>query len=120
MPEQMARCGNTDCASALVKAIGDLALIIFYFLLRVGEYRVNFKQNETKQTQQFWIKDVRFFVKGKDSMPKQLPPDTPDSALLSASSVTLRLRNQKNGWKNVCTHQEANGCAYFRVLQAAA
>ena len=118
--EQMARLGNTDVAPARVKAIGDLALMAFYFLLRVGEYTVKAKQNSTKQTQQFRVKDVRFFVNGADGMPRQLPPDAPDSALMSASSVTLRLRNQKNGWKNVCIHQEANGCAYFCGVKAAA
>ena len=33
VPEQMARVANTECASALIKAVGDLGLIAFYFLL---------------------------------------------------------------------------------------
>jgi hypothetical protein len=28
---------------------------------------------------------------------------------MSADSATLKLDNQKNGWKGVCVHQEANG-----------
>jgi hypothetical protein len=28
---------------------------------------------------------------------------------MMADSVTLKLDNQKNGWKGVCVHQEANG-----------
>ena len=30
----------------------------------------------------------------------------------------MRLGNQKNGWKNVCIHQEANGCEYFCPVRA--
>ena len=128
VPEQMARVANTDCASALIKAIGDLALIAFYFLLRVGEYTVKFQRckkvkeivDAKKQTEQFRVKDVRFFANGEDGMPRQLHPSARDSELLTASSVTLRLGNQKNGWKNVCIHQEANGCAYFCAVRAAA
>ena len=40
VPEQMARMGRVACALDMVKAVGDLALIAFYFLLRVGEYTV--------------------------------------------------------------------------------
>ena len=29
--------------------------------------------------------------------------------MLSADSATLKLDNQKNGWKGVCVHQESNG-----------
>jgi hypothetical protein len=29
--------------------------------------------------------------------------------VLTADSATLKLDNQKNGWKGVCVHQEANG-----------
>ena len=29
--------------------------------------------------------------------------------LLTADSATLKLDNQKNGWKGICAHQEANG-----------
>jgi hypothetical protein len=38
---------------------------------------------------------------------------------MTAESATLKLENQKNGWKGVCMHQEANGEAFncpFKVL----
>jgi hypothetical protein len=31
---------------------------------------------------------------------------------MTADSATLKLNNQKNGWKGVCVHQEANGKAF--------
>jgi hypothetical protein len=38
-----------------------------------------------------------------------LTKNAPLSLLLTADSATLKLENQKNGWKGVCMHQEANG-----------
>jgi hypothetical protein len=38
-----------------------------------------------------------------------LPKNAPLSLLLTADSATLKLENQKNGWKGMCVHQEANG-----------
>ncbi len=38
-----------------------------------------------------------------------LPWDTPPSLIMTADSATLKLDNQKNGWKGVWGHQEANG-----------
>ena len=32
--------------------------------------------------------------------------------------ATLKLDNQKNGWKGVCIHQEANGDDYFCPVRA--
>ena len=40
------------------KAVGDLSLIAFYFLLRVGEYTVKGTRNKLTQIEQFKIKDV--------------------------------------------------------------
>ena len=120
VPEEIARWGRTKHATELLKAVGDLALIAFYFLLRIGEYTTKYKSNATKQTQQFRVRDVRFFADKGDGVQRQLPPDAPDEDLLSATSATLRLGNQKNGWKNVCIHQEANGCEYFCGIKALA
>jgi hypothetical protein len=38
-----------------------------------------------------------------------LPTNAPHSLILTVYSATLKLDNQKNGWKDVCVHQEANG-----------
>ena len=39
---------------------------------------------------------------------------------LSANSATLKLDNQKNGWKGVCVHQEANGKEFNCPVRALA
>ena len=41
-------------------AIGDLIIIAFYFLLRIGEYTVKRTKNDTKRTVQFRMMDVIF------------------------------------------------------------
>ncbi len=38
--------------------------------------------------------------------------------ILSADSATLKLDNQKNGWKGVCINQEANGEEIFCPVRA--
>ena len=77
MPEYMAE-GKLQCGAAqqskryrsesLMKAIGDLVLIAFYFLLRVGEYTVKGTKNWTKQTKQFCLKDVTFFKRDENNI----------------------------------------------------
>jgi hypothetical protein len=37
---------------------------------------------------------------------------------MTADSATLKLDNQKNGWKGVCAHQEANGEVFKCPVQA--
>ena len=65
VPELLATRGLMPCATELHAAIGDWGLIAYYYLLRVGEYTVKRLRNESKQTKQFKMKDVRFFKKDK-------------------------------------------------------
>ena len=39
----------------------------------------------------------------------KMPRDASDERILRAAGATLRLSNQKNGWKNVCIFHHANG-----------
>ena len=39
---------------------------------------------------------------------------------MEAAGATLRLRDQKNGWKNVCIHQQHNGNKYHCPVRALA
>jgi len=103
--------------SARARAIGDLILIAFYFLLRIGEYTRKARRNESKQTVQFRMKDVLFF-KQREGRLCQLPPNAPKEAIMSADGATLRLSNQKNGYKNSCIHQEHNGRSYLSPVRA--
>jgi hypothetical protein len=65
VPEFLAAAGSKPGATELVKAVGDWTLIVFYYLLRIGEYNIKGSRNKTKQTTQFRLRDVTFFQKDK-------------------------------------------------------
>ncbi len=109
VPEFLVSLGAEKGASERVRAVGDCALIAFYYLLRVGEYTVKGTRNETKQTEQFRLRDTRFFLNDAKGRLRLLARDAPEEDVMRADGATLRLGNQKNGWKNVCIFQEANG-----------
>jgi hypothetical protein len=90
------------------QATGQLALIAFYFLLRVGEYTSpkyvlrNGKKERTTRTKQFTVGNVGFFKNGC-----VLPRTSPLKILLTADSATLKISNQKNGRMGQTIHQRA-------------
>ena len=84
-------------------------MVAFYYLLRVGEYTVKGSRNSTKQTVQFKYEDVTFFRKNIKGQLKCLPRNAPDSLIATADGATLKLDNQKNGWKGVCVYHKTNG-----------
>ncbi len=86
-------------------------MITYYYLLQVGEYRIKGTRNETKQTIQFKLEDVTFFCKNGAGQLCCISRDALDHVLMTADGVTLKLDNQKNGWKGVCVFHEANGDA---------
>ena len=53
VPEFLEELGMAKNATEMEKAVGDCAVINFYYLLRVGGYTVKRKRNKTKQTVQF-------------------------------------------------------------------
>jgi len=118
VPEFMANIGRQAHATPLQQTIGDLALIAFYFLLRIGEYTGKPSRNESKQTEQFKVKDVTFFRRDKAGQLRQLPRNAEAHLIMSANSATLKLDNQKNGWKGVCIHQHTNGDSYSCPVRA--
>ena len=118
VPERLAELGHAASASTLDQAIGDLTLIAFYYLLRIGEYTVKGSRNETKQTVQFKYEDVTFFKNNRAGQLRCLPRGAPAHMIATADGATLKLDNQKNGWKGVCVYQEANGDAYFCPVRA--
>jgi hypothetical protein len=93
-------------------------MIAFYYLLQIGEYTVKGKENNTKQTAQFKLKEVKFFKKNKAGTLVCLPKNAPTSLVLTSDSATLKLDNQKNGWKGVCVHQDANGESFNCPVRA--
>ncbi len=108
VPELLVEMGYGKLGTLHAQAIGDIALIAFYYLLRVGEYTVKGKHNNTKQTVQFKFEDVSFYKRNKAGTLMCLPRDAPPSLIMTAGSATLKLDDQKNGWKGMCVHQEAN------------
>jgi hypothetical protein len=124
VPELLVKMGYGKLGSIQSQAIGDLSLIAFYYLSHIGEYTVKFQHNQTKrarkQTVQFKVEDVRFFKTDKHGILRCLPRNAPFSLIMTAESATLKLDNQKNGWKGVCVYQEANGEAFNCPVKALA
>jgi len=118
IPELVSKVGRAPNANELDKAIGDLTLIAFYYLLRMGEYTIKGNRNGTKQTVQFRLQDVTFFKRDAAGRLRQLSRSALDADIRSADSATLKLDNQKNGWKGVCIHQEHNGDAEHCPVRA--
>ena len=118
VPELLVELGYSTSGTSHTQAVGDLALIAFYYLLRIGEYTVKSKRSNTKQTVQFKLEDVTFFKRTKLGQLRCLPKNAPYELILSADSATLKLDNQKNGWKGVCVHQEKNGEAIYCPIRA--
>jgi hypothetical protein len=84
------------------QAMADLTIIAFYYLLRVGEYMVKGLQNNTKQILQFKYEDVSFFKKNMHGQLCHLPCNAATDLIAMAYGATLKLDNQKSGWKGVC------------------
>lgn len=73
VPEWLVRVAMSPGTPALAKAVADLILIAFYYLLRVGEYTYRLG----KQTVEFRAKDTTFF-KYYDGKLRQMPREAPD------------------------------------------
>ncbi len=122
VPNLLEEMGCGKGGSTHTQAIGDLAMIAFYYLLQIGEYTGKGKKNntKTKQTIQFKLKDLKIFKKNKAGTLVCLPNNAPISVIMTADSATLKPDDQKNGWKGVCIHQEANGESFNCPVQALA
>eukprot|EP00956_Cyclotella_meneghiniana_P000298 scaffold360_cov23-Cyclotella_meneghiniana.AAC.1 len=49
---------------------------------------------------------------------RMLPRNASEEDILSADAVTLKLKNQKNGWKGVCVSHHSNGEEYNNPTKA--
>ena len=97
----------------LARATGLLSNIAFYYLLRVGEYTWS-GHKQRRRTQQFRVKDV-IFRNGSFIIPNSAPLDE----LLTATSATLVIDNQKNGIRGQCIHHHCNGLSTSPVKSLA-
>ncbi len=95
-------------SNPMKQAAGELALIAFYFLLRVGEYTKpkyvlqHGTRKRTTRTVQFSVGNVGFFKDGKI-----IPRSSSLETLLQCDAVTLKISNQKNGRMGDTIHQRA-------------
>jgi len=83
--------------------VGELTLIAFYFLLRVGEYTHHGRG--IWRTQQFRLKDIKFFVDNLFIPMEQVRAYTQEINL-----VSLTIDNQKNGVRGqILSHHALTG-----------
>ena len=109
VPQQCAMAGLSAAATPKDEAIGDLALISFYYLLRVGEYTQKRRKGNTRTIQFRWC-DIAF--KNGNTI---VPRDAPAGDILGATAATLRLSNQKNGIRGSLIHRSATGGTFCPV-----
>ena len=64
------------------------------------------------------MEDVTFFRKYKRGKLRQLIRAASDSNTMTSDSKKLRIKNNNNGWKNVCINQEENGDSYHCACRA--
>ena len=60
VPEYLVKLGRDPEARELDGAIGDLTMIAFYYLLRIGKYTTKGIRNNSKQTEEFKLGDIVF------------------------------------------------------------
>jgi hypothetical protein len=84
-------------------------MIVFYCLLHIGKYTTKRTRNNSKQKEEFKLGDITFFRKDAQGNLRCLPHDAHADLIESADGATMKLDNQKNGWKGVCVYQQANG-----------
>ena len=67
---------------------------------------------------QFKLEDTMFFCQDDKGYFRQTPRSALEKEILSAYGATLKLDNQKNGWKGVCVYQEHNVDEKFSPVRA--
>jgi hypothetical protein len=101
-----------QAATKRMRIVGDLIVLAFFFLLRVGEYT---KSSGERRTVPLRRQDIRFW---QDT--QLVPHDAPPESLLTATGVTIHLENQKNGTRNAVLHHYSSGVPGFDPVQSAA
>ena len=74
------------------RAVADLTMIAFYYLLRVGEYTVKGtgpQEPGATQTQPFKMKDIAFFGRNSRGRLYCIPPNAREFDILHATNATI-------------------------------
>ena len=74
------------------KAIGDLALIAFYYLLRVGEYTYH-KQAKKRRSKQFRVSDIALWADNKNTPKPNITHSIPLYSLHSRNTKHFQSEN---------------------------
>jgi hypothetical protein len=86
-------CDNKGTSpNPLDQAAADITMIMFYFLLQVGEITCP-EGNRARRTVQFRQKDTSFWTKTADGSLHWLPATASLQELLAADQVTMKLTN---------------------------
>jgi hypothetical protein len=101
-----------SATSVRLRTVANLVVLAFFFLLRVGEYTRS-TDKRTKLTVPIRRQDVKLWHQGH-----LLAHDLPLATLLTADAVTIRLENQKNGFKGAVLHHYASRRALCPVRSA--
>ena len=107
LPAYACEWGHRKGTSTFQQAVGDLIVIAFYFLLRIGEYTTKTRRRSRTRTRQFRVMDVTFFVQDDTGQLIALAVDAPAEDIMRAEAATLRISNQKNGHAGACVHHTA-------------
>ena len=116
--EFLAQLGRDKDATELVKAVGDLTLIAFYYFLGVGEYTINGSRNNTKQIVHFKLEYAIFPHKDKQGHLRLFPINTTGDEIIIADGTILKFDNHKNYWKGVCVFKDHNEDEEFSLVRA--
>jgi len=104
---------SRNCHDHRTKAVGELAVIAFYFLLHVGEY--TFHNQQKCRTQQFRLQDIKFLARGKEVLANHLKCMEHE-----VDTVSLVIDNQKNGVRgDILSHHaimRSNPCCPVRAV----
>jgi len=109
VPQQMTLVGIATDATAKEQAVGDLGLVAFFYLLRVGEYTQKRKRTSTR-TIQFRFRDFAF-----KKVNTIISCDASEAELMEATGATLRFKNQKNGVRGAIIHRSATEGSFCPV-----
>ena len=91
----MAELGRDKYGIELVKEVGDLTSISFYYLLRVAEYIIKGSRSNTKQKVEFKWEDAMFFRKEKEGRLRKFPINATGNDIITAYGATLKIENKK-------------------------
>jgi hypothetical protein len=92
VPELLVETAYQHGRTQLQQATVDLTMIVFYYLLRVGEYTIKGSRNNTKQTVQFKYEDITFLQK---EQPRRAP--MPSAGCTCTSHLICRQGHIKIG-----------------------